>query len=212
MPEENSNFQNVNYTIASCQRGTSQGSYKIFLEDGSSFFISIDFFIANKLCKGLEVDSHLLTQLQEESLFVEAYSKAITLLARQLYSRFNLKRKLLSKGFSPEGIEKALDFLGEQGYIDDHKYATNWVLNRINNKLDSYSGLFAGLQRKGINTNIAIAVLNEFYTPEVRDKILHKAINKQLNQGKTEDKIIASLSRKGFNHSKIIFFLGTKQI
>ncbi|QEN05386.1 hypothetical protein EW093_11910 [Thiospirochaeta perfilievii] len=91
MPEENSNSQNVNYTITSCQRGTSQGSYRIFLEDGSSFFLSVDFFLENKIRKGRVVDETLLLKIKDESLFVQAYSKAISLLSRQLYSKFNLK-------------------------------------------------------------------------------------------------------------------------
>ncbi|MGL1890529.1 MAG: RecX family transcriptional regulator [Spirochaetaceae bacterium] len=208
MHVENSNSQNVNtITITSCQRGTSQGSYRILLEDGSSFFISVDFFIANKLAKGLEVDSHLLSLMKSESLFVEAYIKGLSLLTRQLYSTFNLKRKLHSKELDPEGIRKAIDYLEDQGYLNDHKYATNWVLSRLSGKLDSYTGLLSALMKKGISSVIAKDILSDLYTDEIEEKIIINSINKLKRKNKTQDFILGSLYRKGFNRRKIEFYL-----
>jgi regulatory protein len=154
------------------------------LEDGSSFFLSIDFFISKKLAKGVTVNQELLSEIKEESLFVEAYIKAISLLSRQLYTRFKLKTKLISKGFDICGVEKSLEFLEEQGYINDKVYAEKWVSSRIRNKLDSYNILLAGLMNKGINASICKDVLNELYTEEVNELIIEKSIIKQLKLNK----------------------------
>lgn len=207
MHVENSNSQNVNLSITSCQRGTSQGSYRICLEDGSSFFISIDFFLEHRLCKGFEVDSHLLSLLKTESNFVEAYSKGISLLTRQLYTKFNLKRKLLTKELNSDGIESALNFLEEQGYLNDQKYATNWVLSRLTNKLDSFNGLFSSLMKKGVCSRISKEVLDKLYTEEIEEGIIIKSINKLKRQGKTKDSIIDTLYQKGFNRNKTIYYI-----
>lgn len=204
---ENSNSQNVNFTISSCQRGTSQGSYRIYLEDGSSFFLSIDFFLDKKLAKGVTVDANLLIQIKEESLFVEAYTKAISLVSRQLYTRFNLKRKLLSKDFDNYGIERALDYLEDQGYINDKTFAEKWVQSRIRTKLDSYTTLLSGLTKKGINSSISKEVLCEFYTQEVNDLIIEKSVKKFIKLNKKPENIIKTLVRKGFNIRKVQFYL-----
>lgn len=204
MHVENSNSQNVNFTITSCQRGTSQGSYRIFLEDGSSFFLSVDFFLKHKLSKGLVVEPELLLEIKSESLFVEAYMKANSLLSRQLYSRSNLKVKLIAKDFDRLAIERALDYLEKQGRIDDLYFSKCWVLSRLKSKLDSYNGLFAGLLKKGINGTIAKSVLIELYTEDVEYKIIIKSIEKLGRQGKTSDAIMKTLLRKGFKRNRVL--------
>lgn len=210
MHVKNSNSQNVNYTIASCQRGTSQGSYRVRLEDGSSFFLSIDFFISKKLAKGVVVDLELLNEFREESLFVEAYIKAVSLLSRQLYTRFNLKRKLQSKEFDINGIEHALENLEKQGFINDKKFAEEWVKGRIRTKLDSYIVLLSGLIKKGIKISLSKEVLSDIYTEEVNELIIEKSVNKHIKQNKTQEDIIRILVRKGFNISKVKKYLQNK--
>lgn len=204
MHVENSNSQNDNYTITSCQRGTSQGSYRIFMGSGSSFFLSVDFFIQKKIMKGLVVDPTLLEEIKEESLFVEAYVKAISLLSRQGYSRHNLKRKLLSKDFDLIGIERALDYLENQGYLNDKNYAVKWVESRLRNKLDSYNILLSGLIKKGIEQNIAKDVLQLLYTDDVNASIIRRSVEKFIKQNKSPDAIIKTMVRKGFNRCKIM--------
>jgi len=212
VPEENSNSQNVNYTITSCQRGTSQGSYRIFLEDGSSFFLSVDFFLENKIRKGRVVDETLLLKIKDESLFVQAYTKAISLLSRQLYSKFNLKRKLLSKDLDSSSIDRAIDYLEKQGYINDTNFAVKWVESRLRSKLDSYNSLLSGLIKKGISSSISKEVLDELYTQEVNDEIIKKSVNKYLNQNKEPKAIISKLVRKGFDIRRIRRYLNYTDI
>ncbi len=207
MHVENSNSQNVNFTIASCQRGTSLGSYRICMGDGSSFFLSIDFFLEHKLSKGLIVSQELLTKFKSESLFVEAYMKANSLLSRQLYSKFNLKTKLLTKDYDKQAVERAIEYLQDQGRVNDEYFAKSWVNNRIKNKLDSYNGLLAGLMKKGVSVSISKDVLEELYTEEIEYNIIKKSINKLMNQGKTTDKTVEALTRKGFKYSRIVQFI-----
>lgn len=203
MHEENSNSQNVNFTITSCQRGASEGIYKIYLEDGSSFFLSVDFFLEHKIRKDLTIDEDLYKLIIEESQFVEAYSKAISLLRRQLYTKFNLTNKLLSKEYSEEGIKKAIEYLENQGYINDEQYSEKYVLSRLKSKLDSYNGLLSKLINKGISSNIAKETLKKLYTEEVNEEIIKKSIAKMLSSNKDKEKIISSLVRKGFRFNLI---------
>ena len=161
--------------------------------------MSADFFIEHKLSKGVVVDYQLLELIREESHFVEAYSKALSLLSRQSYTKFNIKRKLVSKEFDEAGINKALAYLEQQGYIDDEKYARRWVEGRLRNKFDSYNSLYAGLVNKGISGSVARVVLRDLYTEDINANAIRKSIIKYRNLGKTDDYIIGNLSRKGFN-------------
>lgn len=207
MREENSNSQNVNYTITSCQRGTARGTYRIFLEDGSSFFISSDFFIKYKLKKGLTITEELFLRLEEESCFVQAYIKSLSLLNKQSYTVYKLKMKLITKDYDSSGIERAIDTLLDRGLLDDEKFAESWVTQRLRTKLDSYNTLLAGLIKKGVKTAIAKKVINKHYDADVEDNIIKKNVDKCCRAGKSSDKIIKALLRKGFNRNKVFYFV-----
>lgn len=200
---KNSNSQSVNYTIASCQRGRSPGSYRIIFGDTSSFFVSVDFFLLNTLRKGLTVSPDLYNDISIESQFVEAYTKAISLLRRQLYTKFNLSRKLQSKDYDTEAIAKTISRLEEKGYLNDYQYAHNWVLSRLKNKQDSYTSLLSGLLKKGISHSIVNDVVKELYNDDVEIELIKKVIEKASRAGKSSDKIIEKLLRKGFNRTKV---------
>jgi len=205
--EESSNSQNVNQRIISCRRGSSEGSYRISLVDGSSFFISADFFIEHKLKKDIHIDSELLSKIVAESNYVVAYLKAISLLSKQSYTEFNLERKLLSNGFNIEDIKKALVTLRDKNLINDTIFAKKWVESRLRTKLDSPLTLISGLVNKGISNSIARNVVEELYSDTTENCLLEKIIEKSCRQGKTADKITSALLRKGFNRKKIVYYI-----
>ncbi len=124
-----------------------------------------------------------------------------------MYSGFNLRRKLKSKDFSNKAIDLCIIKLEEKGYIDDYKYATSWVESRLKNKLDSRQTLLAGLMNKGINSKIANEIVNEYYSNEIEENIIKKSVEKHCRQGKTSDKIIKALIRKGFNIVSVNYYV-----
>lgn len=174
-------------------------------------FLSSDFFLLNKLKKGLTLSGDLLFRIEEESLFVEAYVKSLSLLNGQAYTAFNLKMKLLSKDLDKNGIERALELLKKKGYVDDERFARTWVSQRLNTRLDSYNSLLSGLLKKGINSGIAKCVINEFYDDETENNIIKKNVDKCCRAGKSSDKIIKALIRKGFNRNKVFYFVNNME-
>lgn len=78
-----------------------------------------------------------------------AEGTALRLLALREHSRFELKRKLLARGFSEEETERALDRLGELGELDEGRY----VESLTRGELERGRGLLsvrAKLRRAGL--------------------------------------------------------------
>jgi len=53
-------------------------------------------------------------------------SRAVGLLARRAHSRWELRRKLLMKGFEGEAVEAAMARLAELGYLTIRHLRTAW--------------------------------------------------------------------------------------
>lgn len=61
---------------------------------------------------------------------LDAYGKALDLLARREHSRRELKQKLDRGGYAREEAAEAVDRLGEQRYQDDERYAEVLIRTR----------------------------------------------------------------------------------
>ncbi|QEN06386.1 hypothetical protein EW093_11915 [Thiospirochaeta perfilievii] len=109
-------------------------------------------------------------------------------------------------------MDRAIEYLEKQGYINDTNFAVKWVESRLRSKLDSYNSLLAGLIKKGISSSISKEVLDELYTQEVNDEIIRKSVNKYLNQNKEPKAIISKLVRKGFDIRRIRRYLNYTDI
>lgn len=134
--------------------------------------------------------------------------RAMALLKNRDYTRKKLFDKLKTGGYPDECIQKAIDYVASYGYIDDKRYADNYILSHITSK--SRRVIEQNLVLKGVDTDIISAAFDEYYNglvshdiadPEVDViiKQLHsKYHNKNLNDYNQLQKVKASLYRKGF--------------
>lgn len=134
--------------------------------------------------------------------------RAMSLLKDRDYTRKNLFEKLKANGYPDECIEEAVQYVSSYGYIDDKRYAQNYVLSHMTSK--SKRVIEQNLMLKGIDTDIISHALEECYNdvcdsetgnPEldIIIKQLHgKYHNKDLNDYEQRQKVKASLYRKGF--------------
>lgn len=201
--EESSSSQNDNFLILSCKGGTASGWYNVSLGDGSSFFVSADYFIEHRFKKGRELTPQERDALREHSEYVEAYIKALRLLSRQKYTVKKMELKLYEKGFSETAVSKCLQGLIDKKLLNDYDYACSWLEGRIRKQSDSYNELLSKLFNKGIDSFNAKKALSVYYTERDEEASLNNLINKYLKQNKPVDKIRHSLLRKGYRMNNI---------
>lgn len=159
----------------------------------------------------IKPDSYIALQDYDEIIKIlnkRAKLRAMTLLKDRDYTEKKLYEKLKTGGYPNECIDAAIHYVSSYGYIDDKRYANNYVLSHIQSK--SRRCIEQNLLQKGVSTDIVTFVCDEYYdgysdadmtSPEV-DIILKqlrcKYYNKDLSDYTQLQKVKASLYRKGF--------------
>lgn len=153
--------------------------------------------VKNGLKVGSEITKDQLVSLQEESDKAIVFEKALNLVERQLYTKKQLKTKLLSKGYSEVAITSAIKRLEEYNYINDEKFASSY-LNSVNGK--SKKEIEVLLKAKGISDDVIISTLDEY--DGIEEKECRRLVDKYMRyKDQSEDnkkKLFAFLYRKGF--------------
>ena len=119
-------------------------------------------------------------------------------------SRHQLAQVLQKRGVPPEAAAEALDRFVELGYIDDAAFARAWVESRQRSRGLSAAALRRELREKGIDTDLANAVLDEVVTDEGEHAAATALVEKKLRSMRGVDdatatrRLVGMLSRKGY--------------
>ena len=138
----------------------------------------------------------------------EARRKALRLLEHMDRTEKGLRDRLIQGGFSEEAAEDAVAYVKDYGYINDYRYALNYILYRIHSK--SRQKIFQELQQKGISRDVASEAWDEASDLEEPDEtsLLRTAIEKKCSPGDTLDdkamrRLYGYLQRRGFRMGDI---------
>ena len=138
----------------------------------------------------------------------EARRKALRLLEHMDRTEKGLRDRLIQGGFSEEAAEDAVAYVKDYGYINDYRYALNYILYRIHSK--SRQKIFQELQQKGISRDVASEAWEEASDLEEPDEtsLLRTAIEKKCSPGETLDdkamrRLYGYLQRRGFRMGDI---------
>jgi len=196
--------------------------------------LDADTFAKANLVKGTEVPNDRLLGVLLKNIRSRLYRKGYTYLSRALKPRKRLE-DILKRAFDKDRNKEILaellkeinadanesiadiaeikremltdvaDRLEAEGLLDDELYAEEFVRARLRNKPRSTWILIGELVKKGIDREIAKAVVER---QKVNDKdLLKQAYLKKMRSGGrnlSREKMIAFLRRKGFNYYDIV--------
>ena len=147
-----------------------------------------------------------------EQQHIEARKKALKLLEHMDRTEKGLYDRLLRAGFSEDLAADAVAYVKEYGYVDDRRYAMNYIMYRIHDK--RRQKIFQELQQKGIDRQTIQAAWEEASELEEPDekKILCQMIEKKYAPGsRIEEKemrrLFGYLARRGFRSGDIFSVL-----
>lgn len=125
--------------------------------------------------------------------------RALDLLSRRDHSRVELRQKLIQKGARIDEIEPVLNELEDRNYLDDRRFAENFVSYRAG-KAWGKRRYSQELAKRGVDSAIVREVLDNSpdLTIQTINEKLHRIVERELSRGKAPDKVAASLARKGF--------------
>lgn len=198
-------------------------AYKVHIDGGFAFLLyqkEIDFY---GLKEGEELTKELYEEILQETVYRRAKQKALGLLKYMDRTKEELRRKLREASYPEAIIEAAIGYVSEYGYLDDERYAENYINSRKLKK--SRLAIETELICKGIEKDLMDKIFSVEYGadrvswgdeplyPEDKKEdpeltAIKKAVHKKCSRPEElsweeKQKLIASLCRKGFGYDKI---------
>ena len=183
--------------------------FSIFVDDGFVSGISQDTLVNFGLKIGDKLDSRKLREIEEKENLFKAKEFALKLLSFRPRSRKELKDRLKKKGFEQEAIEQTLNRLEELNLIDDHKFASMWVEEKLRYRPTGRRVLEQELYLKGIDKDIISEVLDKVYSDIDEKDLALKLFEKRKKQYAKLDEDVAKrrinnlLLRRGFSYQTV---------
>jgi regulatory protein len=149
--------------------------------------------------------------------YQKARAKAMRLLEHMGRTERQLSDKLKTAGFSEEAIADAMAYVKSFGYINDLRYAEQYLLSRMHGK--SRQQLFADLAGKGIDRHtaqLAWEEVTELDEPDehamIRERVLAKAEPGSVIDEKELRRLYGYFCRRGFRSSDVTSVLNELDI
>lgn len=179
--------------------------YRIWLNDEPAFRL----YKAEVLSYGIREGKELSREMQEEIdsavLLKRAKLRCMHLLERMDKTEYQLRCKLKQEEYPDAVAEEAIAYVKSYGYVDDHRYALNYIESQKERK--SRQQIQFELKNRGIPAETAAAAFEESEPGDVRALILRLAEKKQFDvhsqDPKSRQKFCQFLLRKGFSYSDI---------
>lgn len=141
-----------------------------------------------------------------EILGTRARKRAMFLLERMDRTEHQLRDKLMQNGYPAVCVDLAIDYVKKYHYIDDLRYATNYI--SYQQKRKSRQKLKIDLLTKGIDKNVIEQALDEAFDSDEQIKIRQLLEKKHYDpkecDRKEKQKTYQYLMRRGFKGSDIL--------
>lgn len=183
-------------------RQTSPGRLTVCLEDGTEIKSTLGVVTDMRLFNGRELDEETVGQLRKNSERALLREKALEYVSRRQMSHKELKDKLLQKGADEDAADYAVQWLSENGFINEEYYA-GAIARHYTAKGYGQGRIRAELRRRGLDKELSEDAINDL--PEDTTKI-DKFISSRLTDPEDRQqvqKISAALYRRGFSWEEI---------
>ncbi|WP_455717511.1 regulatory protein RecX [Anaerosporobacter sp.] len=181
--------------------------YRIYVEGEFVFLLYVTDIRKYKLEEQMEISSEEFEEIYKDVVLRRAKMKAMFLLKSMDYSEKGLRDKLAKLYYPPKVIDDALTYVTGYGYIDDERYARNYV--RFKKDSQSRKQIAFTLQQKGVSKEYINMAFEEEYDNE-SNAIVRAIIKKIGSMERLEEltaeekrKVGAFLYRKGFSSEEI---------
>ena len=138
-----------------------------------------------------------------------ARERALSLLKVRDRTEWEMRQKLAGGFYPAAAVEETIAFLKEYGYLDDGRYARNYV--EICGKRKSRAELIQGLRRKGIDRHMAEELCREC-EPDTEEALAALLRKRRFDAGTASSdekrRTAAYLMRRGFSWEEIRKALG----
>lgn len=171
----------------------------VFLDGDYAF--ALDVMAAARLHSGQTLTAEEIASLIADEERTNAYQQSLRHLGGRPHSRAEIQRYLISKRFSSEAIDSAIERLQNDGLVDDAEFARFWTENRVEFRPRSTRALRYELRQKGVagaDIDAALVEVDDEHSAwaAVQSKL---ALWQRLPADEFEKKLLGFLARRGFD-------------
>jgi regulatory protein len=187
----------------------SKNSAIIVFNTGESINLSLDIVLKYKLAKKVAINQDLYDNIIKEERLIAVKQKAYSFVSYKRRTERQIEDKLKKEGYDGDEIASALDFLRQFNYIDDKKYAQDFISDILQRKSIGKAKLKIELMKRGVGKYDVEDALNFSSIEEDAGALIKKAAEKKMRtlsskpKEKQKNSLIAYLQRQGFEWSLI---------
>jgi regulatory protein len=183
-----------------------KGKASVSLDNGARLILYRGELRKLSLREGVEISQEVYRQMIDDILTVRAKKRAMHLLERMDRTEKQLHEKLCQNGYPEECIEAAISYVKKFHYIDDLRYASNYIHCYQDKR--SRQRLQQDLMRKGVAKNVIEDAMEEAFAADEREQIRSLLEKKHFDYNTKDRKEMQRsyqfLMRRGFKSSDIL--------
>lgn len=188
--------------FVSALQQSSPGRITVVLADGTEIRSSLAVVTDLRLFTGRELNEAELTELRQLSRRSLARDKAIEYLSHRPMSCRELRDKLVQKGEDAAVAEYCVDWLREQGFLDDRRYA-GMVARHYAGKNYGPARIRNELSHRGISRELWDEAMDEVPAPDDKlDKFIAARLRNPDDRAEIQ-KVGNALFRRGYSWDEI---------
>ena len=185
--------------ILKYKKGT-KGKYKVYLDNDTELVLYEDVILKYNLLLTKELDNKTMIEVDKYNQECDVYYTALNSINNRFKSVYELKQSLLRKEYPSDLIDKAINKLLEQGYLNDRMFARSYINNQIITTNKGPYKISKELTDKKIDSEIIKEEIGLFTEEEQLEKI-KKLINKGIKTNNSRGGIV--LKQKIYNDLKL---------
>ena len=179
---------------------------KVYLDGSFAFVLYKGELSRFGIAAGEEIPEETVETIRRDVVFKRAKLRAMHLLEDMDRTEAALREKLRQGCYTQEMIDRAVDYVKSFGYLDDARYAENFVRSRQGAK--SRKEIRAALMQKGVSAELAEQAFESCYEDggeeeAVRSIFRKKRFDPMTAEESEKQRIYGYLARKGFKYETI---------
>lgn len=182
--------------------------YKIIFDDNTNIITYSDIIIKNKLLNKKQIDLDLKKRIEKETIFYNNYDRVYKFATKKVRCEQDVINFMSRLEIENIYQNKIIDKLFRLDLINDKKFASSYIHDRLSFSLDSINKIKNKLMNKNIDINVIEEALDDINIDcnERLRKIIIKKIknNKKYSNIYLKQKIIRELTSQGYLVDDII--------
>lgn len=177
----------------------------VYIEQDFAFACDMELAYKYNIKKDEVINLEKIKAIIDEDNFIKAKFSALKIVERAYKTEKDIREKLIDKGYELNTINRVMDFLKEYDFINDDKYSSMYIKDKI--KTQGKSKIKYYLINKGVDINLIEKNMNYFVNGEeeeqgakvLAEKKLKVLAKRQIDSFKLKQKLYSYMLGRGYD-------------